>query len=427
LDNVTHSLIGVVIADSIVHRPGVQKRITEIKGLKTAIYMTAIFGSNLPDADLITRFFRKDAAFSYLLDHRGWTHTVVAIPILAFICLAFGAIFASFRLLTRRERWGMLGVGAVGLCFHIFADSWNEYGVHPFAPFYNRWFYGDFIFIVEPWLWAAVLPLLLVKERTRPVKVIAILGYVVMLALMIKTAVIPVSLIIGYFVLAAFLGFMIFRTAGSRRWIASVMGIVAALGIFHSSSYLARGKVEQGFASQRPFEKIVQLASSPMPTNPLCWRFVVASRDKESDDYLARAGTVSLAPERFPAAECQTLMAPRGLVSDGIAPTSEIRFFNSPALVWAKEFRGSIAEMRKLWRENCGFQSLLRFARIPFWINPSQSVPAEGLVAGDLRYDRGGGRASFATHTVNDSMGRAADGSCSQWIWTSPVESLLNE
>ena len=39
-------------------------------------------------------------------------------------------------------------------------DFTNSYGVHPFWPVDNRWYYGDAVFIVEPLLWACSAPLL---------------------------------------------------------------------------------------------------------------------------------------------------------------------------------------------------------------------------------------------------------------------------
>ena len=42
---------------------------------------------------------------------------------------------------------------------HIGMDFTNNYGVHPFWPLSNRWFYGDAVFIAEPLLWAACAPL----------------------------------------------------------------------------------------------------------------------------------------------------------------------------------------------------------------------------------------------------------------------------
>ncbi len=50
---------------------------------------------------------------------------------------------------------------------HLALDFSNNYGVHPFWPVSNRWFYGDAIFIVEPWFWVVAIPLLLPSFRSR--------------------------------------------------------------------------------------------------------------------------------------------------------------------------------------------------------------------------------------------------------------------
>src|SRR5690606_16081369 len=41
-----------------------------------------------------------------------------------------------------------------------------NYGVHPFWPVDNRWFYGDTIFIWEPLLWIAATPLVFILRTT---------------------------------------------------------------------------------------------------------------------------------------------------------------------------------------------------------------------------------------------------------------------
>jgi len=47
-------------------------------------------------------------------------------------------------------RLGLFATTVLGLILHLSMDAMNVYGVHPFAPFDPRWFYGDMIFIVEP-------------------------------------------------------------------------------------------------------------------------------------------------------------------------------------------------------------------------------------------------------------------------------------
>jgi inner membrane protein len=41
----------------------------------------------------------------------------------------------------------------VGVYSHVFLDYLNNYGVRLLTPFDWRWFYGDAVFIVDPWLW----------------------------------------------------------------------------------------------------------------------------------------------------------------------------------------------------------------------------------------------------------------------------------
>ena len=57
---------------------------------------------------------------------------------------------------------------ACALLSHIVADAWNSYGVHPFWPFDNHWYYGDAINIYEPWLWV-ILGVTVGAEHTRAV------------------------------------------------------------------------------------------------------------------------------------------------------------------------------------------------------------------------------------------------------------------
>ena len=47
----------------------------------------------------------------------------------------------------------LLLLSFIGLYSHIFLDFLNSYGVRLLMPFSNRWFYGDALYIVDPWLY----------------------------------------------------------------------------------------------------------------------------------------------------------------------------------------------------------------------------------------------------------------------------------
>jgi inner membrane protein len=54
-----------------------------------------------------------------------------------------------------RPGW-LLGLSYLALYSHLFLDFLNNYGVRLLAPLEWRWFYGDAVFIVDPWLWLAL-------------------------------------------------------------------------------------------------------------------------------------------------------------------------------------------------------------------------------------------------------------------------------
>ena len=66
---------------------------------------------------------------------------------------------------TPRE---LLLLSCVSVLTHPVLDTLNTYGVRWLMPFDGRWFYGDALFIVDPWLWLALsLGILLSLRRRR--------------------------------------------------------------------------------------------------------------------------------------------------------------------------------------------------------------------------------------------------------------------
>jgi inner membrane protein len=47
----------------------------------------------------------------------------------------------------------LLLLAAISIWTHPLLDLFNTYGVRLLMPFSSRWFYGDTLFIVDPWLW----------------------------------------------------------------------------------------------------------------------------------------------------------------------------------------------------------------------------------------------------------------------------------
>ena len=118
------------------------------------------FANNLPDFDFVYTGITQPARLGYLLHHRGHTHTIpvaLALSGAALLALVLAARRWDFGL-TRRDFAWLFGLAFGGALLHIAMDFTNNYGVHPFWPFYSGWFYGDFVFIVEPLFIALGIP-----------------------------------------------------------------------------------------------------------------------------------------------------------------------------------------------------------------------------------------------------------------------------
>jgi membrane-bound metal-dependent hydrolase YbcI (DUF457 family) len=142
MDNLTHTLVGLMMARAGLNRLGPRS---------TALL---IVGANLPDGDLATAV---SGALSYLQCHRGWTHALAISPLLALLPLPIWWLFA------RKEHPGAkafafayLAVFA-GLLSHIFLDGWNTYGIRMMLPFNSDWYRLDWVYIVDLWIWVLLL------------------------------------------------------------------------------------------------------------------------------------------------------------------------------------------------------------------------------------------------------------------------------
>ncbi|HKQ51584.1 MAG TPA: metal-dependent hydrolase, partial [Pyrinomonadaceae bacterium] len=97
----------------------------------------------------------------YLHHHRGITHSILGTLALAlFIPTLFYAVdLLVSRVRKRPPRVRFLGLVVVSLVLsvsHPLMDWTNNYGVRPLLPWDGRWYYGDLVFVVDPWLWLVV-------------------------------------------------------------------------------------------------------------------------------------------------------------------------------------------------------------------------------------------------------------------------------
>ena len=61
----------------------------------------------------------------------------------------------------------VLALSVIGVSSHPALDWLNTYGVRLLMPFSGRWFYGDAVFIVDPWLWLLLAAAVVVAMTAR--------------------------------------------------------------------------------------------------------------------------------------------------------------------------------------------------------------------------------------------------------------------
>jgi inner membrane protein len=341
---------------------------------RLATVVASVLASNAPDLDFVMGTIASDPKLAYLLHHRGHTHTLIA-ALPAGLLLGLG-LTKAYGLTQPAERRCVVASGVLGALLHIGFDALNDYGVHPFFPFDDRWYYGDAVFIVEPLLLATLLPLLLLRAGSALGRGIGGALTLGLLALVWLAAPVPLTTAI-----AASCGLATCLVAqhrlGARAWPA-LAGATLVVAVFGVGSTIAKTVVRVELSHQRPSEALGQLMVSPMPANPVCWSTLAATLDAQGT-YRVRMGSVSLLPSiatpddcRFRAGERTT--AP--LMPDGLASADgRVRF--------ERRFEAPIASLHALRRTHCDAEAALRFLRAPYWTTRS----GEALL-GDLRYDR---------------------------------------
>jgi inner membrane protein len=400
MDNVTHTLIGIALGRAA------WPRTKEAPASHRALLWAAAVSSNLPDIDFLFPQARVDGNLGYMLHHRGHTHTLLwAVPL---GLLVAGAVLKLDR--KARPDWlRVMIVSVIGAIGHIVADSWNSYGVHPFWPVDNRWFYGDFIFIVEPLLWFALLPLAFECSRRSRWRWGWLGLGILMLGLAWAGPLIPALLAGALTVWALALVLLQRRFGGFVP--ATVASLVVLTGFFLGSR-ATLADLRDYFARNAPGEREIQLALTPGPANPFCWLMV--SAHQAGADYVARIARYSTAGPGWDQRLCETRLIP----TERTAPTRPVSLPEAPGLRWYGEFRAPLQELRTLAGERCGVAAFLQFSRNPFWVRETR--PAHGWIVGDLRFDR---KSELEFSEIDDSR----TWSCPSMAvrWEPPVRSAL--
>ncbi len=146
MDNITHSLVGWTLGQT-----GLKRRTR--KGLAALI-----LGANAPDIDV----FLGWVPWPSLATHRGLAHSFFGGVLVLPLMLA-GLLWLLDRWQARRGQsfrsglpmhfgW-LVALSYIGCLTHPLLDWQTSYAIQLFAPFDNRWYHNDSLFILDVWIW----------------------------------------------------------------------------------------------------------------------------------------------------------------------------------------------------------------------------------------------------------------------------------
>ena len=280
MDNVTHTLFGLCLSKAGLERT-------------TPLATSAlVIASNLPDLDTVTRL---GGALSNLEYHRGLTHSLFGLAVLA-VCLTFGLVFLDNRFRTRDpfrrpiRPWRVFWLAYLGGLCHVFMDFTNSYGLRPLIPFSDRWFYGDMVFIADPWIWLILGSAAVWLTATKPMRIVAWLAVGTALGLAVVyfreppgMLLVPPPRISSVVRVIWFTGLGIVILGGIFGWRRAGPKLaryaLIFLSLYYGGMWLARQSAVDRVRDSLPKDQVVSLSVWPAPGNPLHWQGVVKTKD----------------------------------------------------------------------------------------------------------------------------------------------------
>ncbi len=278
MDNLAHSLAGLAAAKAGLER------------LSPGATSLCILAANSPDADVVVLLFSD--RWSFLKYHRGITHSIFGTVILA---LALPVIFHFLDRLIARIRGrqhktvlnGLLLASLLVTASHPLMDWTNNYGVRLLLPWSGKWFYGDLVFIVDPFIWLILGGagfLLTSKAKWQ-------IGLWLLPTLVLTYLVLTISperginnaFILRALWVAGLTILVISSTLGvAKRWehriaIAALCAVVmywGGLAVLHTLAVRETRLAAAAIASQNG-ESVTDLAAMPTLANPFQWQCVV--------------------------------------------------------------------------------------------------------------------------------------------------------
>src|SRR5689334_11984485 len=355
MDNLTHSLVGLAAAKAGLER------------LSPGAGAVCVLAANAPDCDVAILLFGD--RWTYLQNHRGVTHAIVGVVFLAFFLplIFYGVDRLWSRLRNQPPKTKLRGLvlaSVIAIATHPLLDWTNNYGIRFFLPWSSKWYYGDIVYIIDPYLWLILggACFLLAAKTTSGKIVWAVLALVLTVLILtvptsrnlINTRFLSVVWIGGVIVFIALFALGTGRKFGSKVAIAAFAVVLCYwtfLGYAHSRA-LATGYMH---ASRivAPGEQIYRLSAMPTLASPLHWDCVF-----ETDRATYRFG-LRLMSDGYPSSRTVRYEKPSGNLAGAMQQISQER----PARIFLGFARYPVAQLAD---PNCTTDTLVQLADLRY-------------------------------------------------------------
>ncbi len=273
MEPLAHTLVGACLGE------------TGLKHRTPLAAATLLVAANLPDVDGACYAVDADLAFGL---RRGLTHGVLAMAVLPAALVGLVVLYDRYWRRRRRPElpavkagW-LLALAYLGLLTHPFLDWLNTYGVRLLMPFSRRWFYGDAVFIVDPWLWLlAGGAVMLAWTRSRSgVAAWSLVGAATSLVVLTNSLVPLAARAIWMGWVAALIAARLARRAreAPRFAVISLALTAAYIMMMIGGSRVAEWQVRT-LGTRRGWT-MTTVAAMPVPVNPVARQVIVVTPDR---------------------------------------------------------------------------------------------------------------------------------------------------
>ena len=349
MDPIAHSLVGASLSE------------TQLRRLTTLATPTLVLAANAPDIDIISTALGQDFSLGF---RRGWTHGVLAMAVLPLVLAALlGLADRVIATLTHRPPKARAGpiivLSYIGVLTHPLLDWLNTYGIRLLMPFDGRWFYGDGLFIIDPWVWLLMAAAVVLARTQSAMSQTAwlVLG-VAVTAVVTGVAAVPIAArwiwVVG---VVAIIGVRVWGRAQHQLPRVATVGLVCVtlyIAAMIAGSRLAARQASTWLAQRGEIGSVVM--AGPFPANPFVRDIVVID-----DSHYHFLELNWLRPGRFTVAGPPIPRGPSGPIIDAALAASHIQglltWIRFPAYsveTLADGFRVTIQDVRYTRLEGLG-------------------------------------------------------------------------